>query len=530
MIYIDCETSGLHPHKDRVTLFQYKIDDQPTQLIPNPDLATVHDLLNRHAPVVGHNLSFDFGFLRYIPTEFEDTLYLDRIVNFQEEKHGLDIVANRILGHDPYEGLDKKKLQKTDWTGELTEDQLRYARTDVDILPPILDNLLAHLPAGMKAVYNFDKRSIIAGLKIQQHGLPLLHDDIRQSHAEVKNKAAQLKALLGDLNPNSPKQVTAALRIPSSSDKVLAELEADGNTLAATIRKTRGALKQINFLEKLLENDRFKGTLQPAARSGRFTSSKENVQNLPRSTKQFIGSRKNVVLSADFAQLELRTIAAITGDETMCRLFREGEDLHNYAAATLYGADFTKTQRQIAKVFNFSLTYGSGAATVSQMLLTQTGIKLPEHEVKQHKRNWLAAFSGIAEWQQQGSTRHAMGMPNRTPHGRPYTSQRFTDHLSIENQGAGAEVARIALHYMLDNLPPEALLFDFVHDSYWVETPNDPDVYKAAAKVMYDGMAIAWERAPFDKRGIPMPIDVAVAHNIKDADSLENCLYIYSGE
>lgn len=532
MIYIDCETTGLNPHQDRVTLFQYKLDDEPTRLIQDPDLAQVHQILADH-PICGHNLNFDLGFLNYIPTpeRLYDTLYLDRIVNYTEESHSLDDVAQRLLGYDPYKGLDKKKMQKTDWaTSALTSDQVRYATLDVEVLPKILQALLDRLPKGLRPIYNFDMKSVVAGLTIQRHGLPILRYQARNEYMALQSKVVALRHELSPLNPNSPKQVTQALGIASSADKVLAELQAQGNTTATKIREIRGDIKQLNFLEKLLAAPRFKGTLQPAARSGRFTSSKENIQNLPRITKPLIGSETSAILSADFAQLELRTVAAITNDPTMVQLFIEGADLHDYAAAQLFGADFTKQQRQIAKVFNFATLYGSGAATIRSMLLAQTGIVLPEQQVQQLKRRWLDTFTGIQAWQRQGSTRHAMGMPWRTPHGRPYTSERFTDHLSIENQGAGAEVARIALHYMLDNLPKEAVLFDFVHDSYWVETPNDPAIYKLAAQIMHNAMTYAWERAPFDKHGIPMPVEVGVAHNIKDADALENCLYIYRGE
>lgn len=529
ILYIDCETSGLNPHNDIIALFQYKIDNQPVQLIQRPTVAQTHAILDQADIIVGHNLSFDFAFLKYIPKSpqhFDDTLYLDRIANFTEEFHSLDTVAQRVYGYDVYGKLDKKRLQKTKWaTAELSQEQLDYAALDVEILPTIYEHLKRKFPKNLTGVYNFDKKSIIAGLKIQLAGLPILHEPLEEEITRVDGEVYRLQSLLAPLNPNSPKQVTAALNIESSGDQVLAGLEAKGNQLAKQIREVRGHIKYLNFLTKLSKAPRFYGTLQPAARSGRFTSSKENIQNLPRDTKQFIGSTKNVILSADFAQLELRTVAALTGDPVMCELFRNGEDLHNYAAVQLFGTNFTKTQRQIAKVFNFSLNYGAGAATVSQMLLTQTGIELPEHEVKEHKSKWLAAFEGIKDWQRQGSTRHEMGISHSTPHGRPYVSRRFTDHLSIENQGAGAEVARIALHYILEHLPPEATLINFVHDSYLVEAPKVPSIYKQAAQVMYDGMKYAWEKAPLDRRGIEMPVDVGVAHNWKDADALTNCIY-----
>ena len=531
-LYIDTETTGLYPHKDRVTLFQYLWEgDKTATLIQNPSYKEIYALLDSAELIIGHNLSFDFGMLGYIPkhyTQFDDTLYLSRIVDYKEREHSLDAVVKRTFGYDLYRNLDKKKMQKTDWAqSELTEEQVKYASLDVEVLPTIFSRFARFTD---DPIYKFDKRSIIAGLRVQTHGLPVLHDEVKEEAHTVQDELQRVLALL-PFNPNSSKQVTSHFGIPSSGDRVMAGIEADGDPMAKLVRTARGQAKYHNFLSKLVENVRYRGTLQPAARSGRFTSSKENIQNLPRDTKKFIGvDQGSVIISADFAQLELRTIAAITGDETMVELFRNGEDLHNFAAKELFGADFTKEQRQIAKVFNFSTLYGAGAGTIGLILLTQTGIKLPEHEINRLKRKWLNTFSGIAQWQRQGSTRHEMGIAHRTPHGRRYVSERFTDHLSIENQGAGAEVARIALHYIDDNLPDGVKLINFIHDSYAAECLNDSVIYQEAAKVIHKGMTYAWERAPFNKRGIPMPVEVGVAHNLKDADTLSNCLYIYEGK
>lgn len=531
-IYIDTETTGLYWHRDRVVLFQYMFDgDQKATLIQNPDLPTIHKLLDSCDRIVGHNLPFDFGMLGYIPkvyTQFDDTLYLSRIADFKEREHNLDSVVKRTYGYDLYRNLDKKKLQKTDWaTDQLSDEQIDYASLDVEVLPTLLARFAKFID---DPVYKFDKRSIIAGLRTQSHGLPVLHDEVETERLTVESNLHRVLAIL-PFNPNSPKQVTSHFGIESSGDRVMAGLQADGDETAKLTREARGFSKYHNFLSKLSVNVRYRGTLQPAARSGRFTSSKENIQNLPRDTKRFIGVPPDrVIISADFAQLELRTIAAISGDPTMIELFINGEDLHNFAAKELFGAGFTKEQRQIAKVFNFSTLYGAGAGTIGLILLTQTGIKLPSDEINRLKRKWLNTFKGIAAWQRQGSTRHEMGLPNRTPHGRRYVSERFTDHLSIENQGAGAEVARIALHYIDDHLTPDVKLINFIHDSYAAECANDQAVYKKAAAVIYDGMVNAWDRAPFEKHGIQMPVEVGVAHNLKDADTLQNCLYIYEGE
>lgn len=527
MIYIDTETTGLTPSTDRVVLFQYSIDGAEPVVTNDINLPAIHALLDANRPIVGHNLAFDFAMLRYIPDSvdaFEDTLYLSRLQHYSQEGHSLDEVCRRVLGRDPYAGMDKSKLQRSNWSGELTEEQMRYAATDVAVLPELLKHFKPTLTSN---VYRFDKRSILAGLRIQRHGVPVLQRRVRKELAQVEADTIRVLSLL-PFNPNSPKQCADALRVESTGDRVLAELEADGNATARLVREARGGLKYINFLEKLGENPRYFGTLQPAAKSGRFTSKKENIQNLPKNTKKFIGTdERSVIVSADFAQLELRTVAAITGDQTMIQLFKDGKDLHGYTAEQLFGTGYTKDQRTIAKVFNFATLYGASAGTIGLILLQQTGFKLSQREVQSLKDRWLSTYSGIAQWQRQGATRHQMGMSWRTPHGRPYVSKMMTDMLNIENQGAGAEVARIALHRIEDTLPDGARLVNFIHDSYIVECDNDPAQFVYAAQQVHDAMVYAWERAPFEKHGIPMPVDVGVAHVLSDADALENCLYVY---
>ena len=527
MISFDLETSGLSPHNDTILLAQFCEQGKSPELIPNPDKQMLLDRLAAADLIVGHNLIFDFGFCGYIPedpAQFDDTFFMSRLFDFKAESHSLDALDAR--GSNFYANIDKKIMQKADWS-EITPQMREYA--EADVLAPLAyyDRHKSELP---NAILNFDKRSVIACLKIQKHGLPV---DRKQTQIEIRQTRTELKANLSkiDFNPNSPKQCIEALGIPSTGDKFLAEEIADGNETAATVRRCRKLRKHLNFLEKLILHDRFYGTLKPNARSGRLTSDQENLQNLPRAVKHLIAVPEDrVIIAADFAQLELRTIAAIAEDETMLRLFIDGEDLHDYAAATMFGENFTKQQRQIAKTFNFSSLYGAGSATIRSMLLAQTGIALPEFEVAQIKREWLRTFHGIHRWQKQGFTRHGMGHNHRTPHGRPYASVRATDHLSIENQGAGAEVARIALHRIVDNLHPQAKLINFVHDSYVAECPNDPLIYAEVAETIYEAMKYAWHRAPFEKFGLDMPVQVGVARNWKDADSLENCIKIYGDE
>ena len=519
--YIDCETSGLDPHHDRIELCQILVDGK-VELYYRPSAQDIDKILAKADVWVGHNLAFDLGFMKrpLRPERFEDTFLLSRIKNYTADSHSLDAVAERVLGYNPYADLNKKAMQKGDWANP-TPDMIRYAKLDVEILPAIYEALKIDSP-----VYRFDKASMYVGLCMQQHGLPVLHEQVAE---EIDKQTAELKGLLSDLpfNPNSPKQVTQFLGVESSGDAVLAELAADQSAVhsdtAATIRRARTLKKSINFLEKLNAHPRFTGTLHPSARSGRFTSKNENLQNLPRSMKKFIGGPLLVV--ADYAQLELRTVACIAVDPVLIKLFKNGEDLHAYTAQQLFGPDYTKTERQIAKVYNFSILYGSGAGAIQSILTQQAGIKLPFDEVSKYRKKWLKTYSGIANWQKRGLRAHDNNLPASTPMGRKAVSKRFTDHLSIINQGAGAEVARIALHILSRTLPPKARLINFTHDSYTIEADDLPTAHTAGV-LLKEAMEMAWDKAPFQKFGVPMPVEVGIARTWADADSLTNCIEV----
>lgn len=521
-IYFDTETTGLDPHTDVIKLAQIKCDDGPVQLFQNPDYTQLRALLDSAETVVGHNLHFDFSMLDYIPKNFEDTMLLSRIHDYGAESHSLDAVLERKLGYNPYK--NKKALQKSNWSGELTQDQRDYAAADVQYLSTLLE-----LYDTDNATYRFDKRSVVAGLIAQRPGLPVLRDKVQE---ELEATRATLADLLENLwfNPNSSQQTMRVLGLGSSSDQVLARELASGNNLAGAVRKARKARKHINFLEKLVGSPRYYGTLKPMAKSGRFTSSQNNIQQIPRSQKKFIGVEPGrVLISSDYAQLEMRTAAIVAQDRALLDLFKSGADLHDYTARALFGDEFTKPQRQIAKVFNFASLYGSGAATIQDILIAKTGIILPLHEVKDYRSRWLATFNGVKRWQERGARRHESAGEWHTPAGRRYKSQRFTDMLNIENQGFGAEIARIALHKLLDTLPPGAQVINFIHDAVLVEA--DESCAVEAADAVVAAMCHGWSAHPTDKLGLDMPVAAGVALDwyTADTENEELCIHVSKG-
>jgi len=529
-LFCDTETVGFY---GKVRLFQTMQKGwEAPMLVEWPCLIDLAVNLTKHT-TVWHNAHYDITTIqanfienwRPEQDKIHDMLYLARLRWYYEDKFSLDDVLQYTLGYDPYQakGLDKKTLQKSKWDAPvLSEAQLQYAATDVEHMPAAWD-AISEFTTDMN--YKLDMLTMWHALKFQWNGMPVCEERLADKYRENRrliNEAAV------PINVNSWQQVRPYIGEDESDDEALARFSAEGNDRARAVRYVRGLRKQNSFLEKF-DTDRIYGKFLPSARSGRFTSKDQNLQQIPRKLKSvFSAPPGRVFVYADFAQLELRTIAAIVGCVKMIELFKNGEDLHAFTAAMLFGEDFTPEHRQITKTYNFNLLYGGGVNMIITILLKQVGILQSEAKTNRDRVKWRNLWREITQWQEKGTSDWRKGRPGRTPMGRKYTAKRMTDQLNIENQGAGAEVAKLALHYLCQKLEdhPESILCNFIHDSYIVETDDDPEVYKAVADDMGASMKEAWSEMCkyFKVKDIPMPVEVKVGTNWGD---IENGVCIY---
>lgn len=358
-VFFDTETVGLYG-KVRLAQF-YQAGDEVVQMVSWPEEFQLALLLNKYHLVI-HNAHYDITVVqqntdtRWVPENFDDTFLLARLAQPKHERFSLDEVVSRVLGFDPYERqhLDKKKLQKTDWgKAWLTEDQKQYAATDVYYMPQVWDAVCSETN---NISYRLDKLSLGYALDFQWNGMSTDSDRINERFATNLARVAELDV---PVNVNSWKQVREYLDCTESDDLALATMSINGDTKAAAVRETRKLLKQNSFLKKYQRSDMLYGKFKPSARSGRFTSDDENMQQIPRALKGiFTVEDGEEMIYADYAQLELRTVCAITACSLMAQKFYEGEDLHDFTASMIFGENFTKDQRQLTKTanFNFLLT------------------------------------------------------------------------------------------------------------------------------------------------------------------------------
>jgi DNA polymerase I-like protein with 3'-5' exonuclease and polymerase domains len=298
-----------------------------------------------------------------------------------------------------------------------------------------------------------------------------------------------------------------------------------GNERAKAVRETRKLLKENSFLAKFT-GDRIYGKFSPSTRSGRSACKDQNLQQLPRSTKGLFGFRPDsdrTLIFSDYAQLELRCAAVAVPEHLMVKLMTSGEDMHNYVAETIFGKDFTKQQRQIAKTCNFNLLYGGSAGMLQSILIAKADVWLELDEVDAIRRKWLNLFSGFAGWHESAIRAWRAKKVWTTPSGRQYVGKLMTDQVNIMIQGMGAEVAKLAIHYMLKDgwfKANDIKLANFVHDSYIFDSPDEPELYKEAATRLANSMQQAWidVSAQCKIKDLAMPVQVLVGKNWGDIE------------
>lgn len=463
--------------------------------------------------------------LYWTPKTFSDTFLLSRLAYPKLTEFSLDRLIEYTLGYDPYKkaGIVKKEMQSMSWDKlALTDQQLHYASIDVYHLLDVY-NVVKVQEESM--CYKLDMLSLRYALDFQRNGMPV---DEAKVMAMYKKNQQEIAEIALPVNCNSWKQVRPYINEKESDDLALAKFALQGNERAAMVRRARKLTKLNSFLNKYqTASGRIYGKFVPSARSGRFTSNDDNLQQIPRAAKSVFGvdpDSGRVLLYSDYSQLELRCIAALTKELVIYKLYSEGEDLHNYVARFVFGDDFTKEHRQIAKTINFNALYGGGAGMMQSILLKDANILLPIEQVSRIIRKWKKLFPAIAAWQERGIRAHRRGSLSMTPMGRQYVGRMMTDQLNIENQGFGSEIAKLAMHYMWPHLKEhEAILCDFIHDSFIIEMDNDPERYKVLAQLVAESMREAWTEGckMIEFQDMPMPVDVYVGYNWGDIEAGE---------
>lgn len=533
-LYVDTETIGLYGEIRLVQIFQSHWEQVVIFDTRDTPLSEIFELI-KDKQLVFHNGCYDIMcfILNLNLSEnpfknWQDTFLLGRLRYPHLESFSLDTMLECNLGFDPYfaNGIVKSDMQKSNFKKDLSEEQLLYGAIDVYYMPSLLSEVISEIDSPS---YELDKLSVENLIKCSLVGIPVNKEILDSERVKTIEDIERFSKLYPNLNPNSHLQVKKFFGTDSSDDKTLAELTANGVTQAQDVRDWKKAIKKLSFIDKF-DKPRVYGRFNVATRSGRSNCSNENLQQIPSSLKHLFQTDKFFVY-ADFSNLELRTFCAMVGERVMEKMFRDDVDLHTYSAHRLFNVpmeEVEKKQRQIAKTFNFSSLYGAGVEKRLMILLANTGIKLSKDEGVRLATEWNRAYPAVKAWQEKNAKMWRLGAKGYTALGRPYIANLYTDFGNLQIQGSGAEVAKLALHYLSKEVDLTKLCA-FIHDSYTFEVDTLDEAKEYADKLAHC-MQNAWFEIAnnFAIKDLPMPVTAGVGKNWKKLQSDEDLIYSYS--
>jgi DNA polymerase I len=504
-ICFDTETTGLDANEAELVgmSFSYKTGEGYYVPCP-PEREACLALLQLFKPLfenktitwIGHNIKYDLLILKWYNLELEGELFDTMLAHYvvdPDGKRSMDVLSEQFLGYEPVH-IDALIGKKGKTQGTMRDVELEkitdYAAEDADITYQLKQVLFPKLKERdvEKVFYEVENPLVkvltameFEGIRIDEGFLneysKALEIDAAAAEKNVYEKAGvkfnlaspkQLGEVLFEklqLDPKAKKTKTGQY---ATGEDVLLKL-ANNNPIVADILAFRELTKlkstYVDALPQLINSKtgRVHTTYgQAVAVTGRLASNNPNLQNIPVRTdrgkeirKAFIPRDKNhILISADYSQIELRIVAAISGDVNMCEAFKNHKDIHTATAAKVYGIDekdVTKEMRYKAKSVNFGIIYGQGAFGLADNL----GIS--RTEAKEIIDNYKKEFSGIQKYmddtinfaREHGYVQTIMGRKRwlRDINSSNFTVRGFAERNAINSpiQGTAADMIKMAM-------------------------------------------------------------------------------------
>ncbi len=446
---------------------------------------------------VGQNIKYDLLILKWLNVEIAGAIFDTMLAHYviePEGKHGMDALSEKYLGYEPIhiEELIGKKGKNQGNMRDVEPEKLKeYAGEDADITLQLKQKFVPLLQQKevakvfeevenplVKVLANMEYEGIRVDVDFLHEYSKELDREARAAEERVYKEAGvrfnlgspkQLGEVLFDklkLDPSAKKTKTGQYQ---TGEDVLLKLAAKGHDIVDSILAFRELTKlkstYVDALPELInpKTGRVHTTYgQAVAVTGRLASNNPNLQNIPVRTdrgkeirKAFIPrSEEYILLSADYSQIELRIVAAISGDVNMCTAFRSGTDIHTATAAKVYNvseSEVTKEMRYKAKSVNFGIIYGQGAFGLADNL----GIS--RTEAKEIIDNYKKQFPGIQRYmdetiafaKQHGYVQTLMGRKRwlKDITSSNFTVRGFAERNAINSpiQGTAADMIKLAM-------------------------------------------------------------------------------------
>ncbi len=509
---------------------------------------------------IGQNLKYDLLVLRragirVLGASF-DTMIASYLANPAAKSHGMDAMASELLGHKTisYKEMTGSGKSQIGFEEVAVEKAINYAAEDADItlrLAAVLEPQLAEVQ--QERLFAEVEMPLVDVLTdMEWTGVRIDSRFLGQLSAELEKKMAALETDIhalagGPFNIGSPKQLGEILferlELPrgkktktgwSTDVEVLTKL-AEDHAIAAKILDYRSLAKlkgtYTDALPKLVnpETGRIHTSFnQAVTATGRLSSSDPNLQNIPirseegrRIREAFIPAEGNVLLAADYSQVELRVLAHMADEAVLKESFARGEDIHQRTASEVFGVFpemVTPEMRRQAKTINFGVIYGMGAFSLGKDL----GIS--SREAQTFIDNYFARYPGIKTFMESKKEEarekqyvttllgRRCAVPEISSKNGAIRSYAERNAINYPIQGSAADIVKVAMVRIHKRLAAEGLKTRMVlqvHDELVFDVPQDE--LEAVRELVRSEMEGAVELK------VPLVVDIGVGNNWREA-------------
>ena len=511
---------------------------------------------------VGHHLKYDAHILARYDISLAgmqfDSMLESYVLNSVATRHDMDSVARHYLGRETihYEDVAGKGVKQLTFNQIDLETAAPYAAEDADVTLQLHQTLWQQLSelATLKSVYEDIEQPLVpillemeeTGVLVDRKMLNTQSGELAKKMIELEAKAHELAG--GPFNLGSPKQLQQILfeqlglpiirktpkGQPSTAEDVLAELAGDYELPAVIIDYRSVSKLKSTYTDKLpLQIAESTGRIhtsyhQAVAATGRLSSTDPNLQNIPIRTPEgrrirqaFVAPEGQVLLAADYSQIELRIMAHLSQDPGLMKAFADEQDVHRATAAEVFSMtldEVTDDQRRSAKAINFGLMYGMSAFGLAKQLGIGRG------EAQEYVNLYFDRYPGVKAYMDDirekasanGFVETVFGRRLYLPeiNARNANRRQYAERTAINApmQGTAADIikkAMIAVHQWLHDERPGARMIMQVHDElvFEVDTDKVEPVRERVIELMNGAATLS----------VPLRVDAGVGANWDEA-------------
>ena len=579
VIAIDTETSSLNPLEADLVGVSFSYATNKACYIPlahkNIMGLKKETVLKKIKPIledpsikkVGQNIKFDFLILKQNNIEItplEDTMLISYTLDAGTNRHNLDTLSEIHLNHKTisYKELVGSGKNKLNFSDVALDKATEYAAEDADVTLRLYNHLRARLyEEKLNKVYeDFEKPMVKLLSKLEFNGIQVDDKYLKKLSKNFEEKLKKIEkevySIAGkEFNIASPKQLGEIiyndLKIAklkktkkgslATNASILEDLALSGHKFPNLILEWRQISKLKNTYSDALQDHISKKTkrvhtsfLLAATNTGRLASSNPNLQNIPIKSeegkeirKAFIASKKNVLISADYNQIEMRILADMADVKELKKAFKNNEDIHSLTASQVFNVPVNEVNedlRRKAKTINFGIIYG----------ITQYGLAKQISVSNQEALDFINAYfkkfpqikdymnSTIRTCRKQGYVSNIFGrrIHLKGINDKNFSIRSFQERAAINApiQGSAADIIRLAMikinGLIEEDKKLQTKMLLQIHDELIFECLEKDQEY--VKKIIKEAM-VSISKSEHHMFSIPLEVNVNAGYNWGEA-------------